>query len=277
MIISASRREDIPAKRMDWFMEMLGEGRVLVPNPYDASKPRLVSLVPESVDCIVFWTRNAQPLLGRSKELELRGYSFFVQATITGYPKELEPGVPPKSEAVRALKLLSEAIGADRIVWRYDPLILAAAASGLGLDEGFHLRNFAALARELSGCARRLVFSALDDYRNTRKRLENSGYEACPSAPRGTMHPRYAALIKELAVIARAEGFEPQTCAEPPLGTEIIQGACVDGPLLGRLFGFSPEKKALRPGRPGCKCSPSVDIGRYGACAAGCVYCYARR
>ena len=90
---------------MEAFMEDLRRGERLVPNPYDAKKPRLVSLKPEDVDCVVFWTRNPGPILRHLDELEAMGLPFYVQLTLTGYPRRLEPGVPPAEEVVETLQV----------------------------------------------------------------------------------------------------------------------------------------------------------------------------
>ena len=62
MILSVSRRTDIPAFYMPWFMNRLREGYVMVRNPMNYHQVSRVSLSPEVIDCIVFWTKNAMPL-----------------------------------------------------------------------------------------------------------------------------------------------------------------------------------------------------------------------
>ncbi|HPH42927.1 MAG TPA: DUF1848 family protein [Candidatus Aminicenantes bacterium] len=63
MIISASRRTDVPAFFAREFMDGVRAGFLNVPHPRN---PRLVSRVelsPSGVEAIVFWTRDARPLL----------------------------------------------------------------------------------------------------------------------------------------------------------------------------------------------------------------------
>ncbi len=67
MIISASRRTDIPSYYSEWFCNRLEEGYVLVRNPMNPHQISKVSLLPEVVDGIVFWTKNPVPML---KKLE---------------------------------------------------------------------------------------------------------------------------------------------------------------------------------------------------------------
>lgn len=204
MIVSVSRRCDIPAWGMDAFMADLAAGFRLVPNPFDARKARRVSLLPEDVDCLVFWTRNPRAILEREAELRERGYPFIVQVTITGYPRALEPGVPDVEEVAATMRELASRIGKRRIAWRYDPVVATApvddpdeASSGAAayaavpgrprLDAAFHAANFAAIADGLEGAVGRVIVSLLDEYSNTRVRLARAGYpDAVFASPRGT-------------------------------------------------------------------------------------------
>jgi hypothetical protein len=176
-------------------MADLAAGFRLVPNPFDARKARRVSLAPEDVDCLVFWTRNPRAILEREAELRARGYPFIVQVTITGYPRALEPGVPDVEEVAASMRELASRIGKRRIAWRYDPVIATAHDDASGttaapgrprLDASFHGANFAAIAESLEGAAGRVIVSLIDEYGNTRKRLARAGYpDAVFASPRG--------------------------------------------------------------------------------------------
>ena len=310
MIVSASRRCDLPAFAMDWLMARIEAGHCLVRNPFDAGRLRRVPLDPGSVDAFAFWTRDPRPLLSRADELEARGFRFFVQVTITGCPESLEPGVLRRDEATAAFAALAGRLGPGRIVWRYDPVILARSRGpGPDLDRGFHLANFEAIAEALEGRTERVVLSFLDEYRGTRSRLAAAGYAeplfGTPLAPRPAAQaagdagsaqagraPAAAAghaaaplpeacigLARELAAIARSRGMVPRSCAEPASlqAAGVEPGACIDPDLVERLTG-RPLAERRDPGQRGlCRCAPSVDIGAYGTCPAGCAYCYARR
>jgi hypothetical protein len=185
MIVSVSRRCDLPAWSMDAFMADLDAGFRLVPNPFDARKARRVSLAREDVDCLVFWTRDPRPILAKEAELRARGYPFIVQVTITGYPRSLEPGVPAVTDATEAMCELASRIGNRRIAWRYDPVIATAPAGETAgpdapgrprLDAAFHEANFAVIARCLAGAAGRVIVSLLDEYGSTRSHLARAGY-----------------------------------------------------------------------------------------------------
>ena len=96
----------------------------MVPNPYNRKKVSRISLSPDTVDCIAFWTKNPQPLLPYLKEIDSMGYNYYFQMTITGYEEDLESNIPRTEESMATFLLLSEEIGKERIDWRYDPVLL---------------------------------------------------------------------------------------------------------------------------------------------------------
>ena len=63
MIVSVSRRTDIPAFYSDWFFNRIKEGYVDVINPFNPKQANRISLKKEDVECFVFWTKNPKPLL----------------------------------------------------------------------------------------------------------------------------------------------------------------------------------------------------------------------
>ncbi|GHU54818.1 hypothetical protein FACS189442_1580 [Spirochaetia bacterium] len=290
--ISVSRRCDIPRFRFDWFLERLDTGYAEAVNPYNKAQIRRVSLLPQEVTALIFWTRDPRPILAHAKELEVRGYRFYVMVTLTGYPAVLEPNVPPPEAIIAAMGELAEKIGPERVIWRYDPIFLSSLT-----DSAFHLRNFEALAEALAGKVRRVIISVYDEYGGAKGRLaalEKAGsltltphYQTMNGA--GRLLPEVRALLGELAAIAANAGLEIQSCAEEDLSADpyepqlgIKAGACIDAELIRRLFPQDTPPdietgKKDKYQRPHCRCVPSVDIGAYGPCPAGCVYCYAWR
>ena len=123
MIISASRRTDIPAFFTEWFMNRVREGYCDVVNPYRADQVSRVLLRAEDVDVIVFITRNARPLLPHLAELDRRGLRYYFQYTLTGYPRQLETNTPAVPDALDTLHRLVEHVGPERLIWRYDPIL----------------------------------------------------------------------------------------------------------------------------------------------------------
>jgi hypothetical protein len=159
MIVSASRRTDIPAYHSEWFMERFREGFCVTRNPFDQRRESRVSLRPEDLACIVFWTRNSLPLMPYLDELEAAGTRFYFQFTLTGYPRTMEP-YANREAAIRAFLLLSDKIGPERVIWRYDPVVLSSES-----ESDFHLRNFSLLLKEIGKATRRLVVSIYEKVR----------------------------------------------------------------------------------------------------------------
>jgi hypothetical protein len=277
MVVSVSRRCDIPRFQFKWFMERVGAGFVNVANPYNARQIKRVSLVPakesaapeDGVDLFVFWTREPKNILAKADELTERGFPFYVMVTVTGYPDVLEPSMVPTPKVLAAMKKLARKIGAERVIWRYDPIILTDITDG-----DFHRANFNSLAQELAGSVRRVIISIYDEYREAKKRIEFK--ESRGELRMIDIGDGLSGLLADLAKSVEAAGMEIQSCAEKEdfssLG--IKPGACIDAALIKELFGLELGGKDKNQ-RPNCLCCKSVDIGAYGLCAAHCLYCYA--
>ena len=175
MIISASRRTDIPAFYAKWMVRRLREGYCTVPNQWNRNQISKIALGPEDVDAIVFWTRNPRPLMAFLEELDSRGYRYYFQYTILGYPREIEPGTPSLTTAVETFCELSERLGPGRVIWRYDPIVFTGLTT-----PAFHRENFQRLAESLANRTRRVVVSIVDSYRKTESRMRE--LEGTPAA-----------------------------------------------------------------------------------------------
>jgi hypothetical protein len=279
MIVSASRRCDIPAWEMDRLMDSLRKGYCDVARPFNAGLFRRVSLRPEDVECIVFWTRDPRPLIPHIREIENAGFRFYVHMTLTAYPEAIEPRLSRPDACLSAISALADTIGPERVLWRYDPIVVAK-----DLDADFHRFNFARLASGIEGRSKRVTFSLLDEYAHTAKRLARAGFpDAIFGSHRGSpalaSPPEpYPALLADLAGMARSHSLEPQACAEPyDLSLYgIASAACIDAKLIHELFGIQVGALKDSGQRDACRCCPSVDIGSYRSCPSACAYCYAR-
>jgi DNA repair photolyase len=271
MIVSASRRTDIPAFYSEWLARRLRAGYVDVANPFNPRQHRRVDLRPESVDAIVFWTRNARPLLKYLPEIDRTGYRYYFLYTITGYPKELEENLPPLQSAVETFKRLSDTIGLDQVVWRYDPIIISSIS---GPD--YHRRNFEKIAATLSGHTGRVIVSFLDMYRKVERRLrkisENHGVDF-PNLE----SQQITDLSNDLKKIAESNDLDTQSCAENTdlSASEIRPGKCIDNDLMNLSFNLNLPYRKDPHQRKACLCTASADIGAYETCGYRCVYCYA--
>ncbi len=264
MIVSASRRTDLPAFYTPWLLRRLGEGEVLVPSPRHPHRLSRIPLTPDVVDCLVFWTKNPTPLLPHLRKLEQSGYSFYFQITLTPYGSQWEPGVPPVTERIAVFQLLASVLGPGQVVWRYDPVLLSPQWTVQA-----HQRAFEGLASALEGCTDQVVFSFLDWYAGMGKRMrEVQG--RCPSSEEE--ESLAAAFVRS----ARAHGMEASVCCERDFSRlGISASSCIDRERIQRITGF-PLKVGRDTGqRAACHCVKSVDIGTYGTCPHGCRYCYA--
>ena len=272
MIVSASRRTDIPAFYAEWMVRRLREGYCTVPNPFNRDQVTRISLRPEEVDAIVFWTRNPRPLMPHLDELDSRGYRYYFQFTILGYPQELDPKAPPAETAVETFRELAERMGPKRVIWRYDPIVLTGLT-----PPAFHQENFQRLAESLRGHTRRVVVSIVDMYRKIEKRLKK--LEGTPAA----LHPcgvvELAPLMHKLAELARENGMEIVSCAEEVdlRSFGILPGKCVDDRVIAEAFGIEVPGTKDPAQRNACGCVVSRDIGMYESCLFGCQYCYATK
>ncbi len=265
MIVSASRRTDLPAFYSDWFFRRVKAGFALVRNPFRSSQVSRVSLLPQDVDCVVFWTKNPAPMLSRLDELERAGLPFYFQFTLTPYGKDLERNLPPKRELIGTFRKLSREIGPDRVVWRYDPVVCSPE-----LTPEWHLRQFRSLCSALEGCTRECVFSFLDFYAKTKRNTAGLGLRPAPAAV-------MEHVVAGFAETAARYGLTLKTCCEAADFERfgIRRGACVDAEKVERITGRPLRARKDRGQRPGCRCAASADIGAYDTCRNGCVYCYA--
>ena len=274
-IISASRRTDIPAFYTPWFMERVRRGFFHRVNPFNAHQVKAISLKPDEVDAIVFWTKNPKPLLPFLAELDDRGLDYYFQFTLNPYEKPFEPHLPPLGERLDNFRALARMIGPHRVIWRYDPLILSSIAP---LE--YHREMFGRVAGELAGATRRVMFSFLDFYGKAKSRLATlqRGEGIVIHDIRGDGYrEKRRELLKEMRICAADNGMEIYSCAEGEDLEEIgiKHGHCIDAGLVRELFGRSGKLAKDKYQRKECGCAESVDMGVYNSCPFRCAYCYA--
>lgn len=264
MIISASRRTDIPAFFSDWFYNRIKEGYVLVRNPMNIHQVSKISLSPDVVDCIVFWTKNPQPMICRLDEL--KDYNYYYQFTLNSYSKDIEPNVPYKDkEIIQTFRLLSDKIGSNKVIWRYDPIIITEKYS-----TEYHVKYFEKLVQLLYGKFNKCIISFVDFYKKTARSFKESGI-------REPTIEEINFLAKAFSQISKKYGFEINTCAEEiDLSLYgIDHGKCIDDKLIEQLCGCKISVNKDKNQRDVCGCIESIDIGLYNTCMHKCKYCYA--
>ncbi|MCL2797163.1 MAG: DUF1848 domain-containing protein [Firmicutes bacterium] len=270
MRLSASRRTDIPAIYGDWFFERLKAGHFFVPNPFiDNEKIAKINVEPVrvetnilggqtvtgNIDGIVFWTKNPRPFLPRLDELT--EYKYYFLFTLNPYDAAVEQKLPSLAERIKTFQELSRTIGAERVIWRYDPILFTREC---GVK--WHIEQFANLAAQLEGYTKCCKISFLLG-----------------------KHPRMFApnfderrtLVKSFAECAAKNGIQIETCALSKEFSDfgIKKSSCIDPELWEYLLGAKRKSKTLDSQRKECLCMPSVDIGIYNTCTNGCLYCYA--
>lgn len=264
MILSVSRRTDIPSYYSDWFFNRIKEGFVYVRNPMNLHQVSRIELSPDVVDCIVFWTKNPGPMLDRLDELAAYNYCF--QFTLTGYGRDMECNVPHKRERmIPVFKELSGRIGKKRVIWRYDPIIFTKVYT-----PEYHLNAFRQLASALNGYTEKCVISFVDVYTKIQKKLEVlDWYE-----PEEKELREFAVSISR---IAKSNGMETGSCAEniDLDSCGIKHNCCIDKTLIEYITGCKLKAGKDRNQRKECGCMESIDIGAYNTCKNGCQYCYA--
>lgn len=263
MIVSVSRRTDIPAFYSNWFFNRLKEGFVYVVNPMNLKQISKVELTPKTVDCFVFWTKNATPMLERLDEL--KDYNYYFQYTITPYGKDVEKGILDKGQVIESFKKLSTIIGKDRVILRYDPILLSDKYT---ID--YHCKAFDRLCNKLYKYTNKCVISFIDLYKKTERNTKDLNLSPMDI-------DKIREISAKLALIASEYGLLLETCSEGYDLTEfgIKKGKCIDDALVSKIIGYEVKAKKDDTQRDVCGCIKSVDIGQYNTCRHHCLYCYA--
>jgi hypothetical protein len=308
VIISASRATDIPAFYARWFLHRLEKGHLVWVNPFNQQRSH-VSF--EKTRVIVFWTKNPRPLMdvGVLEALERyefpgapvmslfpeprpAGIHYYFQFTLNDYEVEgLEPGVPPLTERIETFKELSGRIGKEKVIWRFDPLLVIPGR----LEPKRLLEKIGRVGEQIKGYTEKLVISFADirTYRDVVKNLVRQDIHTT-DMDAAAIHE----IAEGLARFQKSWGIQIASCAEAhdleKYGIE--HNHCIDGALIHRLFGKEDRNGALRKHllgsrsdtmfpdwngrkdkgqRAACACVASKDIGQYRTCPHACVYCYA--
>lgn len=266
MIISASRRTDVPRFYFDWFLNRLREGYALVRNPVNPIQVSRVELSPRVVDCIAFWSKDPAPMLARLDELDAFGYPYYLQFTINPYGRDVEGSLPPKPALVETFLALSRRLGAHRVVWRYSPVLLNSTYTPEA-----HLRFFDDLSAQLQGHTEICRLSFLDMYRKIRAPMARLGIAETDAQTK-------LSLARQFYKMAGGRGIRLTACSDPDLAAAgFPAGPCVDAALCARLAGAPLAVPPDSGQRAWCACAQSVDIGAYDTCQNGCLYCYANQ
>lgn len=259
MILFVSGRTDIIAFYSKWFLNRLKAGFVDVRNPFN---PHLVSRINfRDVDAFLFCTKNPLPILPFLKAIKK---PMLFHVTITPYKKDIEPNVPNKKTIIAAVKKISQEIGIDNTIVRYDPIFLSPK-----YNLNYHIKAFEKLCSLLDGYVKTIIVSFLDDYQNVRRNKNILNYQTLTETD-------YKTIGLNFSQIAKKYHMSVQTCFEDRNLSEygFKVGDCLSKEIAFKLTGKNYPKWKARKERK-CNCVAMVDIGAYNTCGHFCKYCYA--
>jgi hypothetical protein len=280
IVISASRRTDIPAFYMPWFITQIRRGIFEVVNPFN-QRVSVVPATPDTVHTIVFWSKNFGPFIeGRyGEQLLALGYHLFFNFTVNSHSAILEPNIPVLEERLKQLKYLAEYFGPRAINWRFDPICFYRTGQS-PLNDNLH--DFAFIAEKAAGWGiERCITSFMDHYPKIGRRLSARPGFAFIDPP---LTDKVNTLLKMASQLS-APGIQLRTCCEKDVvdalepESQIAPSTCIPNELLLELYGghLSLKRDTGQRVKAGCGCRVSVDIGSYRQqpCYHNCLYCYA--
>ena len=264
MIINTGSRTDTVQYYSEWLLKRFQEGFVYSRNPLFPNKVTRYELNPDVVDCVVFCSKNYEPILERLPEITNKFNTYFYY-TITAYEKDVEPNVPDIGDSIETLIKLSKLVGAKRIAWRYDPILLTEKYT-----KKRHYETFDYMTQKLSPYIDRCIFSFVEMY----KKLKTNMPEIIVLTENDKDE-----IAKNIGLIAQKHNILLQTCAtlENYDKYNILQSGCMTAEILGKANDITFRKINHSGNRKGCRCMESRNIGDYDKCPNGCKYCYANQ
>lgn len=264
MILNTGGRTDTVQYYSEWLLNRFREGYVLSRNPLFPNVINRIELSPDTIDVVVFCSKDYAPILDRLHEISDR-FKCYYHYTITAYDTDIEPNVPSIEQSVETLKQLSAQVGKEKVAWRYDPVLLTEKYT---IEK--HFETFDYMARELSPYVDRCIFSFVEMY----KKLAVNMPELQPIS-----NDNKLLLVKGLGAIAKQYGLYLQTCAakDDYLQFGVHHSGCMTTEIFSRALGLNFKHQAHKGNRIGCACMESRGWGDYNSCPNGCRYCYANK
>lgn len=262
MILNTGGRTDTVQYFSKWLLNRFKEGFVYSRNPLFPNKVTKYELTPDKIDCVVFCSKNYEPILNNLHEITDKFNTYF-HYTITAYGKDVEPNVPDIEKSITTLLKLEKIVGTKRLSWRYDPVLLTEKYT---ID--YHLNTFEYMAKSLSGHIDRCIFSFVEMYKKLNVNM--------PEIILMTENDKEI-IAKGLGEIAKRHNILIQTCGMQGDYTKygINKSGCMTLDIIGKANGVEFRNLKHRGMRKGCNCIESRDIGAYDTCLNGCRYCYA--
>jgi hypothetical protein len=222
-----------------------------------------INLDPDVVDCIVFWSKNPKPMLDILHLM--KEYTYYFQFTFNPYDTDIETMLPPKKEIIETFQKLSDKIGPQKIIWRYDPVLLNNKYTPL-----YHVDTFGEYAYTLKGYTKKVTFSFIDFYKKITGNIKPLGIVEVTNEEKIMIAEKFSQIAKENSLLIC-------TCAEDiDLSQyDITHARCIDDRLIAEISGCDFVIGKDKNQRLECGCVGSIDIGEYNSCRNGCIYCYA--
>lgn len=261
MILSIDFRTDIPAFYSEWIVNRFKEGFLYFRNPAVPSTIHKVILDKQHIEGIIWCSKDYLPILHDLDNIVNKFPSIF-HYTITGYDKNIEPGVPPLDQSIYVFKELSERYGKERVIWRYDPIFIT---DNYDIDK--HLSTFSIISRELALYTDRVVINFISMYEKVKRHMPDL---------KEVYYDDKLFIVKKLLQISKARNLKLQTCGNG-LQFKDLEGVevtgCLDEHALN-IMGIYPKSRTTASSW-GCLCYPNTSIGEYNTCLHKCKYCYA--
>ena len=248
-------------------------GKLEVKNPLYRHKLIQVSLNPRDVGWIVFWSRNYAKFI--KEHSHFADFNLFFHFTIISHHPLLENIALPVLKALSQMERLVTLYGADRIIWRYDPIVLWSDQAGLHTN--FNEQEFEFLCRSISKLGvSRCYFSFVTNYKKFKTRIKKKYSDwIIENADVNREKIKIPGKLKSIAGTYNIELFS--CCNDGLIDEKIKKGTCISGELLNTLAKENLVSRVKAPSRPDCGCTKAIDIGDYQdqPCFTGCIYCYA--
>ncbi len=275
VILSASRATDIPGLYGDWFVKHLTKGYFVKRNPFNGTLSKVLT---DRTELIVFWTKYAKSFMKHLNIIESIIPDYYFQFTLNDYDSVFEPGIPTFEERLENFKELSNRVGRERVIWRFDPLFLS---TGLGVDQLIDRIYY--VAERIHPFTDKLVISFIDidPYLKVRRKLNQSAIKF-----RAFNNDEIIEFSERIRSLGELFNRGIATCGEAvDLSMYGIQkNKCIDDALISSSFSHNRNLQEYihikcnlkdRGQRKSCACIVSTDIGFYNTCTRQCIYCYA--
>ncbi|MGX3011910.1 DUF1848 domain-containing protein [Helicobacter sp. 23-1044] len=237
IIISASRATDIAGFFGDWFVDKWQKGECKWKNPFKGTNSERDTISLKKARAVVFWSKYPQNFFKHLDFVKENIPIFYFQYTLNDYDKNIEQNLPNLNKRIECFKNLSEQIGKDRIIWRFDPLILSDEISLQNLLEKIEF-----IGDELKNHTEKFVFSFLDIYGKTGRNMHKAGIKYIEWNAESMNE--FAQKLSELKS-KKGWNFTISTCAEKIdlAKHNITHNKCIDDDLILKLLKQKIEKQ----------------------------------